>query len=82
MVEEKVEDINDKGNRKYLEGLIAAQVSQKLKEEREDQQAKYQEVIRESNDNRNRNFFMNPEVIQVEMLVELRKIRKLLERKP
>ena len=74
-------DINDKGDREFITGIIAAQVSQKLKEEREKQQAKYQQVIRESNSNRNRDFSMKPEVVQAEMLLELRKIRKLLERK-
>ena len=54
-------------------------VKQNAKEKR---QQKYTNVIRESNDNRNNNFLMNPDVVQAEMLLELRKIRKLLERKP
>ena len=75
------DNINSKEMYELLSGLIAAQVAQKLKDQRDAEQAKYQRVIAESNDNRNRQFFMYPELIQAEMLQELKKIRKLLERK-
>ena len=49
--------------------------------EKEDKMRQMARAIPEANDNRNRLFIMTPEMIQMEILRELRKIKELMEAK-
>jgi len=49
--------------------------------EKEDKLRQMARAIPEANDNRNRLFIMTPEMIQMEILRELRKIKELMEAK-